>query len=1319
MKKRLLLICLLMLLPALALAARAEGAQPSFTVNGSATSASVEFNEAPSIRIHAPGATAVRVLAERLYQDDDPKHWEQYFDRDRVLPLLEENGWRMFDRGTWRITAAYTTEDYPDGTDIAEAELNWIPIGDGVTVQVADWVARLNAPAAALSQSAVERGEPLTVTVSSFQHKDEWYWIELEKRSGENDWEFIEHIDTSIAEGRESSFLYSTLALEPGDYRFWLRCEAVRYEDNGTYLPFTVGENTAPLPAAQLLLSSSTGLTSQDVRLYAYAPDADYMRVDVRWDGDPNWRDSRDGGGEANSWSWGTSDRGTYTFTLGVWKGEEAFEADPVTLTIAAPYGDLADPTGNGLPGLLPVNTDAACSFNGVANAGWYVVELNGPDMNGDWRQLARFDRQASAVSFNSLSFPGDLFSVPGIYELHVAAVNTGWNGGHLHHRFLAAEPAQQTLTLTVNGGTHDIDDWLTEKDFHVDVDLPMNATAVRVMNGHEWETWDAEDFYGADWNWSRGSYVIVAQATADEPVWRDEDFDWGSFHWDDLDWSMISNAVRLNVTAPNGPLDAVTLTVPETVVRGAWLPVNVAEVPNAAQYFLYVHQRNENGFEGERLFQALCREAGEILVPTARLLPGESYCVRVSAEAEGYESSSAEKTFTVNGAETAGHVRVSATETLTQVTLTYSVYEPGAESLRLLLDNDWFDEQDGEAMTGRIAFFEPGDFELRAIAPDGEGWRDVGEPVVVHVTAPYGGREVEIDAPASVSASGTAQFTVTWKHGGVDYIQETALYDRDWNEYPLETVSITEGETETTGVFRVRGEDLEPGKVYTIESRLRPGQPGTLNTRASAEIAVVSGSTRGSVSVSRDELLRCEEATITVDVPGATALWLYRGDGLWDGFVGSHAEGTWPFFQTGDNRVFARYTTETVADPENVDFGALNWTGYTPAATVRVSAVGRLAQPDYTLESEIVTRGEPFRFTINSLQGLDEWYIAYLQDDEGNDLTEHVFWDEDNRLRVDTTAVESGLYWLLLHGDAVGYESCDVRRFVAIEEADGLVVSLPDSSVLTQARPAVSAYAPGAEQIELVVTDPSGAFPARTWLRDGDQLREDIVFSAWEGSRHVVVTATYADREPDVYEADVQIVAPYGDLGAKLYMTSAWTEGQDLAFRVDAGEAEFIAVDVIDLETEACVYSDPDVNFDDWHYDLPAGLFTPGHACGIDIYSAKEGYNADETLIRVVALPADPDTLTLPAALTEISEEAFMGTAAEQIVIPATVRSVAARAFADCLNLIAVEIADGATGICADAFAGSGPFVIYGAPGSAAEAWAAGVEQATFIYVE
>lgn len=83
------------------------------------------------------------------------------------------------------------------------------------------------------------------------------------------------------------------------------------------------------------------------------------------------------------------------------------------------------------------------------------------------------------------------------------------------------------------------------------------------------------------------------------------------------------------------------------------------------------------------------------------------------------------------------------------------------------------------------------------------------------------------------------------------------------------------------------------------------------------------------------------------------------------------------------------------------------------------------------------------------------------------------------------------------------------------------------------------------------------------------------------------------------------------------------------------------------------------------------------------------------------------PD-FTLPAALTEIGEEAFMGIHAERIQLHEGVTTIGKRAFANCSRLKSIFIPESTDQIAADAFAGApADFVIHGSMGTYAETYA------------
>ena len=102
------------------------------------------------------------------------------------------------------------------------------------------------------------------------------------------------------------------------------------------------------------------------------------------------------------------------------------------------------------------------------------------------------------------------------------------------------------------------------------------------------------------------------------------------------------------------------------------------------------------------------------------------------------------------------------------------------------------------------------------------------------------------------------------------------------------------------------------------------------------------------------------------------------------------------------------------------------------------------------------------------------------------------------------------------------------------------------------------------------------------------------------------------------------------------------------------------------------------------------------------------------EVTMRV--LPLSGSGFTLPANLTRIEDEAFMGIDAAIVTVPGKVRSIGGRAFAQSWNLRQIAIPASVTSIADDAFEGCVSLRIVGKSGSAAETYA---REKGYLFIE
>lgn len=104
-------------------------------------------------------------------------------------------------------------------------------------------------------------------------------------------------------------------------------------------------------------------------------------------------------------------------------------------------------------------------------------------------------------------------------------------------------------------------------------------------------------------------------------------------------------------------------------------------------------------------------------------------------------------------------------------------------------------------------------------------------------------------------------------------------------------------------------------------------------------------------------------------------------------------------------------------------------------------------------------------------------------------------------------------------------------------------------------------------------------------------------------------------------------------------------------------------------------------------------GWYTDAAGEAGDLFSFETPVTANLTLYACWLIPEPNGVLKLPALLTSLEDEAFVGIAAEAVIIPASV-----------------------TDIAGNPFAGSAVAYVYGFMGSAAETFAAAAEDLTFV---
>ena len=1194
MKRKFWLLLALML--ALSLiwcgAASADSSFPPLTVDGKTENITVDFNGSPTIRVLTPGeATALFVEAERVSGGDEYQHWDEAVDRYRLSQCYEFSR-TFYDTGVWEVTARYTTDDYPDGTDLYQAELNWIPLGS-VEVSVDQWIARLAAPNVTMSASSASQGDWIYVTVNNFQGKNEWYWYDLDRMNGETgDWEWQRHEDAQLMEGINDTFAVPTIDLMPGTYRMWIRTEAVRYEDNGVYKVFTVTENSSLSDG--ITLSAPSVPVDVPVYVGVRATGADWMEVRASMEEDPFWWDRWTMGGDCSS-NWFDFDRpGTFHLTLNAWENGESRVVGEAVLNVTA-QSYLEDPEYMDFPGVLSEGEDLEGLLILDERTERYFIDLQYCPDNGNWTSLFRADRWPADPSGETLSLPGFLFTQEGLYRLHVHAYAMGVDSSYNEFWFLRSD-ADSSVSLTVNGEPAGFTA-PSSTDLQIEIIAP-EATAARLLIGNRWEYRNSPREFNFYTSMGSGDYALVAQVTYDDPVWNEEGFDWSSFRWEtDVNWEDCSNTIFMHVRDYEGRLDRPAVTLDsDSAPQGEWLHATVESQDRDEWYWAQVNRlwTDEYGIQRDYVMDCDWNGVDGFDIPTAVLDPGE-YCLTVGVDAVGWRNAEASVPFTVTEGEMEDLALLFARdEILTSQDVSFFAYAAGADFMTVDVtwdrDPHWRNlyQGGGSRNNWRWGVSDAGVYTFTLIAWQGEDC--LGETsFTLTVNAPYGELQDPVveDLPAVVE-TGNPVNTVFSIDDNAESIGIRLTYcgtDGPWEMLVDEWRRADEPEA---GALYFSPDTLSLTGVYRLEIDVTGlGWNGAHLMRTFLVTEPMENSLVLTVNNGSDEDIYLHmNVPVRVEVPeGVTAvrLWSSAND-WWDYGIVSGDSFEWyrGFHQSGEEILVAQATTDSsvtewLDDPSHdgmmdFDWGQVNWTLSSEPCTVPVICYGDLENPEVSFpDGTTVERGETLRLLVSPV---DNAYCFGVQvrRDMINDWflfadMEYIFADGGEVL-LPTDALEPGDYVVCVDPRSHGWQGYTVEYPFTVTEpaswSDEPVFRVIPDQLQTREYITYSLYAPGAREV-MVCNEAM----ENQWRYEGGESLMDRVMLNWAKVYHLYAYANYSEGDGNESEwqqvgyAEVTVTAPNGavdvtlDAPARKSSTEAWTISLLCDFKGTEGDAD------------------------------------------------------------------------------------------------------------------------------------------------------------------
>ena len=1228
-----------------------------------------------------------------------------------------------------------------------------------------------------LDSTEVTRGDMITVTYTPETETDfdVHYWVDIGRYYGNSDWR-CEWNEAHVNSTNGGTATIPTARLEEGTYYLRARSNAPGYvgwdPDEELAISVTEPENGGIIFNVDVPLDENrhgTIPTSEDIRMSAYAPGANWIEVLFDYDHfdfthNEGW--SNDWGGDSFSAGHQYGNSGEYKMVARAWYWDDdndtyyCEESDPIELTVTSTGGNVVVTRPEDLPAYIGAGTyeDLTFTVSKPENADEYFIDVwyDNPDGGLYHADGITDDSRIVTIEGDRLQWAENWINV----KVHGSGYNLEADEQTWRIPIIPADENVATLTLEGLGEGNTLP---VNKDARLTITNDAEGwgeiQTVCVFGGYGFRDHDGVDGDGVyRSNISFGdeeTFVVYALVTFDP--WDGEGEDTRTWY--------ATNAVTVNVTA-RGQANPFTIGLSSAQVnRGEKIRVtiNTPEGEGVDPDYNPDHYGfNLRDMDDPDWRWITPNSIAEI--NTTNLRPG-TYQICAYGNAEGltrYETPW--ETITVNNPEM-GNERIrfrvnGGTEDVTaQIAenLEVSVIAPGAIRVGFFEDGNpwheengrycWADSCDSWYINDLYWMFgnDVGTHELKAAAlfDEDEGWV-LSEPIHVTITK-TGDLAFDLEnVPPYFTENAAESFTIDLPdHADWMRIRAYRAWTGDNGQPWRAALLFDEPELSDDYTVSIAGSSLIAGEQIWIE--MEAFGLGYASDHEEKHIPVLPEPAAGGATLAFENATPDENGVVNVllnqeleialvpdDGETLSAVRFFDGKGFWEDYQGEEIN-RWnhsDWFRTGEGEDGAFHVRFNYDWREDVGLhtvfvyyrleGGDNMSMAGPIV-VNVSALGTVGAYDFVPNQETtvtVTRGEMVTFEFTAAQNAEYYWLDAISG-EGDDWHS---WDPDRtsngtKVTLFTAELPAGEYEIWGRAGRDGWiwtesDSC-VKLIVTEQNADWVSMIIKDE-VLTNENVHWSAFAPDAVAIDVKGYVLNGNNDKEYFFEAGNQDWSDTTYINGEccitghaGTAYVDVTVWYADSDPRTDTTPITVSAPNGDLSAPRYSGIPWYAGQDLNITItpDQNTEWYTIDDVLDGYGTSC-YRTPEGRTETGAKTLNVSWNQIGNGyISITIHQHGVGYNDSHTTVYI--RPIDTTGLiTLPAALSTIEEGAFEDNGAiTHVIIPDGVTSIGDRAFCNCSRLLTVEIQSRDISFGTNAF--DAGITIYGYSGSTAESYA------------